>query len=488
MVKDWLKSASLYERLKKYGETDDYPFHMPGHKRREMKFDNPFEWDLTEIDGFDDLHHPEGILKDAMEGAAAVYQSDAVYFLVNGSSCGILAAVSGAVSPGERILMARNCHKSVYHGVLVNRLEARYLYPEILEDFSCAGGITPKQVEEALEQDRERKIRCVVITSPTYEGLVSDVGKIAEAVHRHGAVLIVDEAHGAHFPFHSFFPVSALALEADVVIQSLHKTLPSLTQTALLHIKGDRIDRNRVETYLSVYQSSSPSYVLLASIDQCIRYMAGSRGRETMENYVNSLRELRQRLAGLEHIKLLDEQVVGSCGIYGLDQGKLVLSAGEAGMSGKELYRHLKERWHLQPEMCTDAAVTLMTSVNDSRQGFSRLAEAVRELDQELEKGKGTDKKEKKKNERIWKPSPAAAGITAAQAFAASYRLVPLEKSPGQTAACLVCPYPPGIPVLVPGEEITEQCAAQIRRYLDQNMEVHGLQKKENIFFIPVVS
>ena len=139
MVKDWLKSVSLYERLKKYGETDDYPFHMPGHKRREMKFDNPFEWDLTEIDGFDDLHHPGGILKDAMEGAAAVYQSDAVYFLVNGSSCGILAAVSGAVSPGERILMARNCHKSVYHGVLVNRLEARYLYPEILEDFSCAG-------------------------------------------------------------------------------------------------------------------------------------------------------------------------------------------------------------------------------------------------------------------------------------------------------------------------------------------------------------
>lgn len=498
-MENWLNSESLYERLKKYGETDYYPFHMPGHKRRGMVFDNPFDWDITEIDGFDDLHHPTGILKEAMDSAAAFYQSDATYFLVNGSSCGILSAISAAVSPGGKLLMARNCHKSVYHGALVNQLKTEYLYPEILEDFSCAGGVTAGQVEEVLHQDGGRKIRCVVITSPTYEGLVSDVKKIAETVHRHGAALIVDEAHGAHFPFHPEFPRPAITLGADAVIQSLHKTLPSLTQTALLHIKGDRIDRNRVEAYLRVYQSSSPSYVLLAGIDQCIRFMAGGRGKEAVERYVDNLKEARRELSGLKHIKLLDETVVGSCGIFGLDPGKLVLrrirqndapahkrcsamthfngsSVKGAGLTGKELYRKLRERYHLQPEMCTDAAVTLMTSVNDSRQGFDRLLEAVRELDQEADQKANQETGQ----EMNLKPDRAVVRRPISQAVAAPCGPVPLEESPGRIAAELVCPYPPGIPILVPGEEITPSCVARIKNCLRQGFEVHGLRMKEN--------
>ena len=477
-MESWMDSESLYERLKKYGETDYYPFHMPGHKRRRMSFDNPFDWDITEIDDFDDLHHPTGILKDAMEGAAVCYQSDATYFLVNGSSCGILAAISAAVQPGSKLLMARNSHKSVYHGALVNQLETEYLYPDILEKFFCAGGITVGQIETALRQDKEGKIRCVVITSPTYEGLVSDIGEIAKTVHRYGAVLVVDEAHGAHFPFHPAFPRSALAKGADVVIQSLHKTLPSLTQTALLHIKGERINRSRVEAYLSVYQSSSPSYVLMASIDQCIRFMAGSRGKEAMERYVDQLKKVRRELSGLCHIKLLDEKVVGSHGIYGIDPGKLVLSAGEAGVAGGKLYRLLRERYHLQPEMCTEAAVTLMTSVNDSGQGFERLLEAVKELDKEL--GKKTHGKSYQGSGRLkscW--SNPVVRLTISQASVAPRELVPLEKSPGRIAAEVVCPYPPGIPILVSGEEITAVCAGQVKAYLGQGLEVHGIQMRE---------
>lgn len=498
---NWPDSESLYERLKKYGKSDYYPFHMPGHKRKDMVFENPFDWDITELDGFDDLHHPTGILKEAMEEAAAFYQSDASYFLVNGSSCGILAAISAAVHPGDKLLMARNCHKSVYHGALVNQLETAYLYPDILEDFSCAGGITAEQTEAALRQDVERKIGCVVMTSPTYEGLVSDVEKIAGIVHSHGAILIVDEAHGAHFPFHPAFPRSALTLGADAVIQSLHKTLPSLTQTALLHIRGDRIDRNRVETYLRVYQSSSPSYVLLASIDQCIRFMTGSRGKEAVERYVEHLTDVRQKLSGLKQIRLLDERVVGNYGIYGLDPGKLVLgsvrqnapvtpfaelSVGGACMTGKELYRRLRERYHLQPEMCTDRSVTLMTSVNDSRQGFDRLLEAVeetdREMDQKMSRKSGREldnrqnniktEKRMKIEENTEKP---IARLPIFLATAASCELIPLEESQGRIAAELVCPYPPGIPILVPGEEITEACADRVKAYLEQGFEIHGI-------------
>lgn len=524
-AENWLKSDSLYARLKKYGKTDAYPFHMPGHKRREMEFENPFAFDITEIDGFDDLHHPAGILKEAMEGAAALYGSDATFFLVNGSTCGILAAISAAVHPGGRILIGRNCHKSVYQAALVNQLETEYLYPDILEDFCCAGGITAEQVEVALRQDRAGKIKCVVITSPTYEGLVSDVGKIAKAVHRHDALLIVDEAHGAHFPFHPFFPRPALELGADAVIQSLHKTLPSLTQTALLHVKGDRISRNRVETYLRVYQSSSPSYVLLASIDQCIRFLAGSRGKEAMENYVKHLKEVRRELSGLKHIKLLGETLAGSHGIYALDQGKLVLSVNGTGMPGKAFYQRLREKYHLQPEMYTDRTVTLITSVNDSRQGFDRLLEAAGEIDRESGKKIEQEPKRKPGRKLKWETDqktdyrlleecikmenvPAENikikqvekeeteerrrekknKLTISQAFAASREMIPLEESPGRIAAGMICPYPPGIPLLVPGEEIALLHGAQIRAWLEQGIEIYGLRITENNILVPVIA
>ena len=273
----------LYERLRKYAASDFYPWHMPGHKRRLVEFDNPFSMDITEIDGFDDLHHPEGILKEAMEEAAAVYGSEKTYFLVNGSSCGILAAVSAAVPPGGKLLMARNCHKSAYHAALLQQARVTYIYPE-LEAEGFYGAVRAEDVEAALQADPD--IRAVIVVSPGYEGIVSDIRAIAEAAHAHDCALLVDEAHGAHLPFGKGcgldFPASALEMGADAVIQSLHKTLPSLTQTALLHLgrnSGARMDRDRVELYLRIYQSSSPSYIFMASIDHCIRLMAGEAGK-----------------------------------------------------------------------------------------------------------------------------------------------------------------------------------------------------------------
>ena len=232
----------LLERLSTYAASDVYPFHMPGHKRQVKmgitSAPNPFSVDITEIDGFDNLHHAEDILKESMNSAAAVYGADRSWYLVNGSTCGILAAIAAAVKPGEKILMARNSHKSAYHAVILNQLEPVYLYPEEVPEFQIPGGIEPEQVERALLEHPE--IRAVFVTSPTYEGIVSDIQGIAATAHRHGAALIVDEAHGAHLPFGdgSYFPDGALQEGADLVIQSLHKTLPSLTQTAILHLKS----------------------------------------------------------------------------------------------------------------------------------------------------------------------------------------------------------------------------------------------------------
>lgn len=211
----------LLERLSTYAASDAYPFHMPGHKRQVKmgitSVPNPFSVDITEINGFDNLHHAEDILKESMNSAAAVYGADRSWYLVNGSTCGILAAIAAAVKPGEKILMARNSHKSAYHAVVLNQLEPVYLYPEEVPEFQIPGGIEPEQVERALLEHPE--IRAVFVTSPTYEGIVSDIQGIVATAHRHGAALIVDEAHGAHLPFGdgNYFPDGALQEGADQI-------------------------------------------------------------------------------------------------------------------------------------------------------------------------------------------------------------------------------------------------------------------------------
>ena len=372
----------LLERLSTYAASDAYPFHMPGHKRQVKmgitSVPNPFSVDITEIDGFDNLHHAEDILKESMNSAAAVYGADRSWYLVNGSTCGILAAIAAAVKPGEKILMARNSHKSAYHAVVLNQLEPVYLYPEEVPEFQIPGEIEPEQVERALLEHPE--IRAVFVTSPTYEGIVSDIQGIAATAHRHGAALIVDEAHGAHLPFGdgNYFPDGALQEGADLVIQSLHKTLPSLTQTAILHLKSQILDAKKVEQYLSVYQSSSPSYILIASMENCVRYMA-EKGAGEMARYGARLRELREKLAKLKHFRLLKEEICGAAGVYGYDPSKLVLFPDF--MTGTRLAEVLRTEYHLEAEMSSGRYVLLMTSFMDTEEGFSRLERALLELD-----------------------------------------------------------------------------------------------------------
>ena len=212
---------------------------MPGHKRNRASSadDFLFERDITEISGFDNLHHAEGILKEAQEYAAQIYGTKKCFFSVNGSTAALLAAVSASVNKGGKILVARNCHKAVYHAIYLRELVPTYIYPQSDNDLGINGSISVSRVERYLEENP--KIEAVLITSPTYDGVVSDVRKIAETAHKHGIPLIVDEAHGAHFRFSDYFPVSAADLGADVVIQSFHKTLPAMTQTAVLHLCSD---------------------------------------------------------------------------------------------------------------------------------------------------------------------------------------------------------------------------------------------------------
>lgn len=277
----------LDEALIEYGSSDIYPFHMPGHKRQRLGEFCPEEIDITEIDGFDNLHHAGGILKEGQERLASLFGSDESFYLINGSTTGILAAICGCMKKGGRILVGRNCHKSVYHAACLMEARAAYLYPEPT-DFGIQGSILPEEAERKLSEYPD--VQAVVITSPTYDGVVSDIEAIAKIVHAHGIPLIVDAAHGAHFGFSDGFPQKAIALGADLSVESLHKTLPCYTQTAVLHMrkavdgmrmntdgclkeqsdqdspaagddihraKGYRFDPERVKWYLEIFQSVS---------------------------------------------------------------------------------------------------------------------------------------------------------------------------------------------------------------------------------------
>lgn len=496
-------SRELYEILKEYAASDFYPWHMPGHKRHLGKMENPFSFDITEIEGFDDLHHPDGILKDAMVYAAQVYGAKKSCFLVNGSSCGILAAISAAVSPGKKLLLARNCHKSAYYAAFLQQAEVTYLYPQLEAD-GFYGQVQAADVERALDADPE--ITAVMLVSPGYEGITSDIEAIAKVVHTHGCALLVDEAHGAHLPFCKettgiSFPVSALEQGADLVIQSLHKTLPSLTQTAILHVRQETVKEESyvnlelLEFYLRVYQSSSPSYLLMASIDRCIHLMASEEGRQLVTNYCKNLSFARETLQkNLKVLRLYQKKSASSFASFYDPSKFVILTAGL--MDGTQLAAVLRKRYHLESEMHTDHYVILMSSPADTSEGFARLTTALLEIDADLA---ATEKLELDADlARAERNATLAAAekqlgiqqlivqlptkapekkLRMHQAMTAPKQLVLLKDAAGQICHDFVYLYPPGIPLLVPGEVIQKEDLDIITAYQAHHLEVHGVSE-----------
>lgn len=481
----------LYEKLTAYGNSDYYAFHMPGHKRNMelMRARLPYNIDITEIDGFDDLHHAEGLLKELQENAARVFHAEETHYLVNGSTVGLLSAMMGCTERGGRILMARNCHKSVYNAVYMNELRPVYIYPEFSEETDLNGEIHVDQIKKLLEEYED--IQAVVIVSPTYEGVVSDIEAIAEIVHEYKIPLIVDEAHGAHFGFHSYFPQNANTRGADVVIHSLHKTLPSLTQTALLHMNGKLVDRDSVRRYLHMLQSSSPSYILMASIDECIRLVDEER-EKVFKPYVEMLCQLRKEIGKLKNLQLLETMQY--------DASKIVISA-RGRMSGKELQEILLENDHLQMEMAAGSYVIAMTGPGDTQEGMNRLLNALRNLDKRLDEvlqgnrepdksldevlsgNRKTDAATMKKDPGFCRHPliPAERVVESAKVKGRKGLALPWQEVVGKVSLEFVYLYPPGIPIVVPGERVSEEAVQQILDYEKNGFTIEGTKKKDRL-------
>ena len=486
---------NIFDKLKNYCDSDYYAFHMPGHKRNLDLMDgtSPYRIDITEIDGFDDLHHAEGILKEAQERAAEVYHADETHFLVNGSTVGILSAILGTTEKGDSILVARNCHKSVYHAIYLNELDPVYLYPKFDTELGLSTEIDAADVQKALEE--HPGIRAVMIVSPTYDGVVSDIEKIAKIVHAKGCPLIVDEAHGAHFGFDPYFPKSANMYGADLVINSLHKTLPALTQTALLHVNGERVNRRKVKRYLDMLQTSSPSYILMASIDACIHLLEQTQMQKCsiFKEYAAHIDNLREELKKLKYLKIIRTENTDR-----YDRSKFVISVKHAPMSSHELYERLLHDYHLQMEMLAGTYVLAMTTVGDTKEGLDRLRDALlaidAELDAKLKSGSGQEQKPMQMTdtdlplsgrqpslEKVWTIAGAVKCRDVVPSRKGKIETCSFADSVGYISLEYAYLYPPGSPLIVPGERITQEAVEILCWYQEHDFSIEGLQSEDSI-------
>ena len=458
--------ASLYDKLIEYNKSDYYGFHMPGHKRNEKMFGTrlPYGIDITEIDGFDDLHHAETLIKDQEERAARLYKAEETHFLVNGSTVGILSAILGVTNRGDKILVARNCHKSVYNAMELNGLRPIYIYPEYEKDLQINGEVSGEKIEILLNENPD--IKAVMIVSPTYDGVLSDVEKIAQIVHKRGIPLIVDEAHGAHFGFHPYFPENSNVKGADIVIHSVHKTLPSLTQTALIHINGEIVDREKVRKYLHMLQSSSPSYILMASIDRCMELLE-SEGDTLFELFAQRIDVFRTELQGLKHLEILQTEQ--------FDRSKFLISVKKTGITSKKLADILLHKYHLQMEMTGGTYVLAMTALGDTKEGFERLKRALFEIDQSL----SDEKQEDYLPVELPKLPLVCTNEEIERKKCGNEELILWKASIGRISTEYAYVYPPGIPLIVPGEQITQEAIQVLALYAELGFSVEGI-KVEN--------
>ena len=422
---------TIYDELKKNANRR-LPMHMPGHKRRasaEYLEKLACDLDVTEIDGFDDLCAPTGIIAEAERRAAALYGAEHSFLLVGGSTLGILAGMYTVLRRGDVALIARNCHRSVYNAVEVCGAVPRYILPKPDEN-GIFSDISPKDVEDAL---KECGAKLVVVTSPTYEGVISDVASIKKVCKRYGALLLVDAAHGAHLDLSEHFTGGAVKAGADITVCSLHKTLPSLTQTAAAHVNG--VDEAAFRRSLSVFGTSSPSYLLMASADGCV---------DLIGSHPEYFAEWRRALDGFyEKAKRLSRlSVFDGGGAFGFDRSKIVILTRDTSLSGFGLADLLRSEG-IEPEMAAVGYTVCMTGISDREAELDRLLSALMKADGQAGGGGAKIRTS---------PTPPEYRMSPSDARQLPSESVLTEEAAGRISAEYICAYPPGIPLIVPGE------------------------------------
>jgi len=436
-------NQSLTDKLLAYAASDFTPLHMPGHKRNLAAA--PYlahlggALDITEIDGFDNLHSAEGILLRSMEEAAALWGSKYSRYLVGGSTAGILAGVRSVCKGGETVLVSRNSHKSIYQAIELNDLRPTYLVPPLTENEDFYGAISVNTVATALQANPAAKL--VIITSPTFEGVISDIAAIANLCHGQGIPLLVDEAHGAHLDLSPHFNGGAVAAGADIVVQSLHKTLPALTQTAIIHLNSQFISSTELNHQLTIFQSSSPSYLLMASADGAMRLIR-ERGEQLFSQWSTALDEFHTACADLQNLQIITPPAA-------FDKSKIIISCRRTNKSGAELATYLREHHHLESEMACASYLVAMTGLVEPPQNLRRLAAALHQADSQCHPATPRP---------LTLPPLPDLVLSIKEALCAPTCDLSIDEAAGQICADYLWAYPPGIPLVAPGERISAEC------------------------------
>ena len=465
----------LFDALKEYVNRDTLPFHVPGHKKgigmdTEFKSfigENPFKIDVTVFKLVDSLHHPTGPIKKAQELAADAYGADASFFSIHGTSGAIQAMVLSVVSDGDKIIVPRNVHKSVTAGIILSGAIPVFMQPELDKNLGIAHGVTPETVERTLQENPDAK--AVLIINPTYYGVATDIKKIADIVHSYDIPLIVDEAHGPHLAFSNKLPMSALEAGADICAQSTHKIIGSLTQASLLHVKSKYIKPERVQQILNLLQTTSPSYILMASLD-CARRQIALEGKELLAKTIDLCEYTRNEINKIPGFHSFGSEILGIPGSYAFDPTKLTISCRGLGITGYELDTILADKYHIQMELSDFYNVLAVGSFGDTKEGMERLLSALREISKEYYG------KRPATPDFLDIPNIPEKALNPRDAFNANKINHPLKDSAGKISGEFLLAYPPGIPLLCPGEIITQEIIDYVQDLKRANLYVQGTE------------
>ncbi|MEG4842574.1 aminotransferase class I/II-fold pyridoxal phosphate-dependent enzyme [Microcoleus sp. B9-D4] len=481
------------------------PFYAPGHKGGQG-ISQPlidlfgaavFRSDLPELPELDNLFNPEGAIAEAQDLAAEAFGAQSTRFLANGSTCGIIAAILATCGPGDKIILPRNIHSSAISGLILSGAIPIFVNPEYNSDWDLANSITPEATASALEQYPDAK--AVMIVYPTYHGVCGDLRAIAQITHQYNIPLLVDEAHGAHFNFHPNLPEPALSAGADLTVQSIHKTLGAMTQASMLHVKGDRIDIQKLNKALQLVQSTSPSYILLASLDAA-RQQIALHGKELMGQTLQLAEKARSRISLIPGLSVLEP--LNTPGFAALDRTRLTVKVSDLGITGFAADEILHSQLGVTAELPMPQHLTFIISLGNTESDIDNLVKACTLLEGRRKKEEGssatdsvTDVTDVRKKEEVQKKkserrspmsdgrfaqsptlpiSPSPPLLSPREAFFFPAETVPADKAVDRLCAELICPYPPGIPVLMPGEIITPAAVDYLQQILAAGGKITG--------------
>ncbi|WP_407647642.1 aminotransferase class I/II-fold pyridoxal phosphate-dependent enzyme [Clostridium brassicae] len=455
----------LFDALKEYNEKNVVPFDVPGHKHGkgipefvEYVGERVLEIDVNSMKCLDNISNPITVIKDAEELMADAYCSDHAFFLVNGTSAGVQAMIMSVCKPGDKIIMPRNAHKSAINGLILSGALPVYVQPEVNDELGIAMGVSVENIERAIAENPD--VKAVFLINPTYYGAVSDLKKIIKTAHKHGMVVLVDEAHGAHFRFHENLPKGAMELGADMAAASLHKTGGSLTQSSVLLLNEGLIDKNTVKTILNLSQTTSASYLLMASLDVA-RKMLVMDGEKVLSKILELTRKAREEINKIDGLYAFSKELVGEAGVYNFDETKLGVCVKGLGITGFKAYDILRDEYNIQVELGDVFNILAIVSVGDNEDSINTLVNALKDMSKKYKGNEFEFDKVALKNPQVI--------VSPRNAFYATKKIVKLDEAEGEISGESIMAYPPGIPIVTPGERISRDIIEYIKFLKNQH-------------------